>query len=152
MKTRCPHCSAVAEIPDEYTGKTIACPKCKQSFMAAPRTDPKPPSISNSCAPKKEPPNKSFWYKMSIIVLIVLVCLVWSQSEQIRFDRMIRAQESLTHGIKESSMEEIIRTGYESQRTRQTIFFGIALMFACVGFGNILYELRVIAHRLPHRP
>lgn len=35
MKTKCPHCDAELKAPDEYEGKKIKCPKCKQAFVIA---------------------------------------------------------------------------------------------------------------------
>lgn len=34
MKTQCPHCEAVYNIPDVYQDKQINCPKCKEAFTA----------------------------------------------------------------------------------------------------------------------
>lgn len=34
METKCPHCNVIFKTPDEYKGKEIKCPTCKQSFVA----------------------------------------------------------------------------------------------------------------------
>jgi len=34
MKTQCPSCKAVQEIPKEYSGRSITCTRCGESFIA----------------------------------------------------------------------------------------------------------------------
>jgi hypothetical protein len=34
MKTLCPACGQVLNMPDRLAGKTVACPACKRSFVS----------------------------------------------------------------------------------------------------------------------
>lgn len=57
MKTQCPHCKAKINAPDEYKGKKLKCPKCKELFAcvepavaATPAKRPKPAEeVSKKC-------------------------------------------------------------------------------------------------------
>jgi hypothetical protein len=148
MNSKCPHCLKTHDIPDQYADKKIKCPSCAKGFVAVEDTEKfyaDPAAPIDETLPG-EPQNKSFWYKMCVVILIAIALCLWAQMAEMHFNGMLRAQESIASGVRESSIEEMIRTGQESQATRQTVLFGIAMITACIAVGNILHELRVIAH------
>lgn len=53
MKSKCPHCSHVISVKEEWLGRKIKCPSCKESFRLP---DMKPESKSKASAPAKAAP------------------------------------------------------------------------------------------------
>ena len=43
MKTQCPHCQRLRELPDAYAGRAVKCPDCGHPHTLAAYTPPPPP-------------------------------------------------------------------------------------------------------------
>lgn len=63
MKTQCPKCFDIFEIPDPYLQKSIKCLNCKSEFFAIAYREPPPPQPIPEI--KSDPPKKVILVKIS---------------------------------------------------------------------------------------
>jgi len=64
METKCPHCNVIFKTPNEYKGKKIKCPKCKQIFVLDSKNE------NRSCFPKAK------WKIVAIFALLGVFTLI----------------------------------------------------------------------------
>ena len=125
MKTRCPHCNAINDIPNHYADKKIKCPSCTKTFTAACYLEEIVKKTPNN-PPRKEK-ERIGWPGMACQIFGVL-CLIYG---------------FVSIEINAMAYSASDRTDWGFGRGLLACMFFIAL-------GMIINRLERIAHHLEH--
>jgi len=84
MKTQCPNCKAVQDVPEHYAHKEIKCLKCQKGFIAAeykPIIIDRPPKIKRDESEFLAPPSSTMLNILAFLAIIIsLFAAVASES------------------------------------------------------------------------
>jgi len=91
MQIKCPHCGHINKAPDEYAGRRVICPSCRQALLAAPyrgmelpgrvtKTEPIPVAVTPIPPPA---PSRRWWVRPAVFASLSIIIAVATAAYQV---------------------------------------------------------------------
>ena len=136
MKTQCPKCKAVQQIPDHYSGKSIKCKKCSENFIAIEYEPLVPPANKNN------PATPPFWAPGVYLQILGILGIFASLLFGFGYSASLGYQSATNHAFGDRFSFSEAEVFLIDTVIFGITFLGILLSFVLVGIGTAIKKIQ----------